>query len=73
MKRTTLSVQGMYSDSDAGNIRRSLEARHGVVNVTVNVQQRTVIVEHDSQSGSDFVQALASLRFTARVIQTTNS
>ncbi|GLJ09186.1 hypothetical protein SUGI_0103430 [Cryptomeria japonica] len=72
MKRTTLSVQGMYNDSQAGKIKNLLEARHGVENVTVNIQQRTVIVEHDSQSVSDLVQALASLPFTARVVQTTN-
>ncbi|GLJ09184.1 hypothetical protein SUGI_0103350 [Cryptomeria japonica] len=72
MKRTTLSVQGMYNDSQAGKVKNSLEARHGVENVTVNIKQKTVIVEHDSQSGSDLVQALANLRFTARVVQTTN-
>ncbi|GLJ09179.1 hypothetical protein SUGI_0103240 [Cryptomeria japonica] len=71
MKRTTLSsVEGIYKDSDAQKIKRALEARHGVTDVTVNIQQRKVIVEHDSQS--DFVQELANLRFTARHVQTTD-
>ena len=53
MKRTNLRIEGICRDSDEGRIKSSLRATNGVENVTVNIQSRTVIVDHDSQSTSD--------------------
>jgi len=70
--RTTLHVQGrVLNDRDAIILQESLSNIPGIEKVTVNVQENSIFIQHDTDLiDSHSIPSLASKNYTLEVVQT---
>lgn len=67
---TRIYIDGMHCQSCVKNIESNIEKEHGVHRITVNLEEKTAIVEYqnDACTPADIAEKIGDMGFTATVV-----